>query len=107
VQTGAVESLERHPLRLYHDLGVRVTVNTDNRLITDTTVSKELWLAHTKMGLDAKGIARLILNGFKSAFLPFHIKQTYLRRIAAEIEGFVENPLLHAETVTKSQQPRA
>jgi adenosine deaminase len=107
VQTGAVESLERHPLRLYHDLGVRVTVNTDNRLITDTTVSKELWLCHTKMGLDAKGIARLILNGFKSAFLPFHIKQTYLRRIAAEIEGFVENPLAHAETASQSQQPRA
>lgn len=107
VQTGAVESLETHPLRLYHDLGVRVTVNTDNRLITDTTVSKELWLCHTQMGIDARGIARLILNGFKSAFLPFHIKQAYLRRIAAEIEGFVQNPLALAESVTKSQQPRA
>src|ERR1044071_5742503 len=74
VQTGTVESLETHPLRLYHDLGVRTTVNTDNRLITDTTVSKELWLCHTQMGIDARGIARLIMNGFKSAFLPFHIK---------------------------------
>jgi adenosine deaminase len=107
VQTGAVESLATHPLRLYHDLGVRTTVNTDNRLITDTTVSKELWLCHTQMGIDATGIARLIMNGFKSAFLPFHIKQAYLRRIAAEIEGFVQNPLALAETVTKSQQPRA
>jgi adenosine deaminase len=59
------------------------------------------------MGIDARGIARLIMNGFKSAFLPFHIKQAYLRRIAAEIEGFVQNPLAHAEAVTKSQQPRA
>ncbi|OGQ22083.1 MAG: adenosine deaminase, partial [Deltaproteobacteria bacterium RBG_16_71_12] len=45
-QTSVVDELARHPLRLYFDVGVRVSVNTDNRLITDTTVSKELWLAH-------------------------------------------------------------
>jgi adenosine deaminase len=101
VQTGAVESLESHPLRLYHDLGVRVTVNTDNRLITDTTASKELWLCHTKMGLDARGIARIIMNGFKSAFLPFHIKQAYLRRIASEIESFVSDPIGQAEAAAR------
>jgi len=93
VQTGAVASLTTHPLKLYHDLGVRTTVNTDNRLITDTTVSKELWLCHTELGLDAKDIARIVLNGFKAAFLPFHIKQGYLRRISAELENFVRDPL--------------
>jgi adenosine deaminase len=45
------------------------------------------------MGLDAKDIARIILNGFKAAFLPFHIKQSYLRRISAELENFVKEPL--------------
>jgi adenosine deaminase len=93
VQTGAVAALSSHPLKLYHDLGVRVTVNTDNRLITDTTVSKELWYCHKEMGLDAKDIARIILNGFKAAFMPFHIKQGYLRRISAELAGFTEDPL--------------
>ena len=93
VQTGAVASLSTHPLKLYNDLGVRTTVNTDNRLITDTTVSKELWLCHTEMGLDAKDLARIVLNGFKAAFLPFHIKQGYLRRISAELEAFVREPL--------------
>ena len=53
VQTGAVPDLESHPLKLYFDLGLRVTVNTDNRLITGTTVSRELWLVHTRMRLAA------------------------------------------------------
>jgi adenosine deaminase len=93
VQTGAVSSLATHPLKLYYDLGVRVTVNTDNRLITDTTVSRELWLCHTQMGLEARDIARIVLSGWKSAFLPFHIKQVYLRRVAAELERFSEDPM--------------
>ena len=93
VQTGAVASLATHPLKLYCDLGVRVTVNTDNRLITDTTASRELFLCHSQMGLEPRDIARIILSGFKSAFLPFHIKQVYLRRVAGELERFVRNPL--------------
>lgn len=92
VQTGAVESLENHPLKLYHDLGLRVTVNTDNRLITDTTVSRELHLCHVRMGLGPTDITRLILNGFKAAFLPFHEKQVYLRRVSKALEGFVAQP---------------
>jgi adenosine deaminase len=93
VQTGAVAALASHPLKLYQDLGVRVTVNTDNRLITDTTSSRELWLCHSQMGLGPRDISRIIISGFKSAFLPFHIKQVYLRRVAAELERFTENPL--------------
>lgn len=88
VQTGAVRSLSSHPLKFYKDLGLRVTVNTDNRLVTDTTVSKELWLTHTKMGLPLDDIKAIILNGFKSSFLPFHIKQGFLRRAAAELDRF-------------------
>ncbi|MEZ4254754.1 MAG: adenosine deaminase [Polyangiales bacterium] len=88
VQTGAVRSLRSHPMKLYYDLGLRVTVNTDNRLITDTTVSKELWLAHTEMGLDIAAAKRIVVNGFKSAFLPFHEKQAMLRRVTRELERF-------------------
>jgi adenosine deaminase len=88
VQTGAVRDLASHPLRLYYNLGLRVTVNTDNRLITDTTVSRELWLTHTQIGLTLDDIKRIITNGFKSAFMPFHQKQAMLRRIAKELEAF-------------------
>lgn len=85
VQTGAVRDLESHPLKLYNDLGIRVTINTDNRLITDTTVSNELWLCHTKLGMSVDEINHMILNGFKAAFMPFHVKQSWVRRIGKEL----------------------
>ncbi len=91
VQTGAVKELHSHPLKLYYDLGLRVTVNTDNRLVTDTTVSKELWLCHTKMGMSLQDIKTIIIAGFKSAFLPFHIKQAYLRRAVEELARFSDD----------------
>jgi adenosine deaminase len=88
VQTGAVRDIASHPLKFYYDLGLRVTVNTDNRLITDTSVSQELWLCHTKMGMSLADIKSIIIAGFKSAFLPFHIKQSYLRHVTEELERF-------------------
>jgi adenosine deaminase len=91
VQTGAITSLEAHPLRLYKNLGARVTINTDNRLITDTTVSKELWLAHTRTGLTFSDIKQIVLNGFKSAFLPFHEKQRYLAAVSKQLDAFSDN----------------
>ena len=88
VQTGAVKTLASHPIKLYFDLGLRVTVNTDNRLITDTTVSKELWLVHTRMGMSFADIKSLIVAGFKSSFQPFHEKQAALRRVTAELARY-------------------
>jgi adenosine deaminase len=88
VQTGAVRDLKSHPLKLYFDLGLRVTVNTDNRLITDTSVSKELWLAHTELGIPFEDMKSIITAGFKSSFRPFHEKQAALRRVTAELSRY-------------------
>lgn len=85
VQTGAVPSLAAHPLKFYFDYGLRVTINTDNRLITDTTVTKELWLAHKELGLELEDLTTIIVSGFKSAFLPFREKQDLLRSVNQEI----------------------
>ncbi len=79
VQTGAVKDLATHPLKLYFDLGCRVTINTDNRLITDTSVSKELYLVHSQMGVPFSDVKAMIVAGFKSSFQPFHEKQAMLR----------------------------
>lgn len=91
VQTGAVRDLASHPLKFFHDLGLRVSINTDNRLVTDTTVSKELWLAHTQMGLGLDDIKKILTNGFKAAFLPFHFRQQMLRQAAKELSEFKED----------------
>lgn len=88
VQTGAVRDLRTHPLKLYFDLGLRVTINTDNRLITDTSVSKELYLVHTELGVPFADIKAMIVAGFKSSFQPFHEKQALLRRVVHELSRY-------------------
>jgi len=88
VQTGAVSGLATHPLKLYLDLGLRVTVNTDNRLITKTTVTDELYRVHTAMRVPFHDIKTLVTAGFKSAFLPFHDKQAALRKVSQELARY-------------------
>jgi len=104
VQTGAVRDLASHPLKLYFNLGLRVTVNTDNRLVTDTTVSRELWHCHTQMGMSLQDLKQIITSGFKSAFMPFHVKQQYLRSVSEELKAFSDEGLPASVT---SPQPRA
>jgi adenosine deaminase len=93
VQTDAIRDLKSHPIKLYKNLGLRVTVNTDNRLVTNTTVSKELWLCHRELDFTLDDIKAVILSGFKSAFLPFHVKQQYLRRVSDELRSFTDEGL--------------
>ncbi len=93
VQTGAIRDLASHPIKLYKNLGLRVTVNTDNRLVTDTSVSRELWLCHKEMGFTLSDLKQVIVSGFKSAFLPFHVKQQYLRKVSEELRAFSEDAL--------------
>ena len=90
VQTGAVPSLASHPLKFYFDYGLRVTINTDNRLITDTNVTKELWLAHSQLGMGLEDLTTLIVSGFKSAFLSFREKQDMLNEVNDEIRRTLE-----------------
>ena len=88
VQTGAAKSLEKHPLRFYFDYGLRVCLNTDNRLISDTTVTNEFWLAHKHLGFTLGEIKEMIVDGFKSAFLPNRVKSALLKEVNRELEKF-------------------
>jgi adenosine deaminase len=97
VQTGSVPDFASHPLKFYFDFGLRVTVNTDNRLITDTTATKELLLAHREMGFTLEDLCTVLVQGFKSTFLPFREKQDLLRAVNAEI----------AEVLARFAGPRA
>jgi adenosine deaminase len=71
VQTGAVPSIARHPLRLLRQLQFRVTVNTDNRLMSQVSLSSELELGVREFGYGWSDIEWLTLNAMKSAFAPF------------------------------------
>ena len=92
VQTRAVADFASHPLPLYFNYGLRVTINTDNRLVTDTTVTKELHLAHIHYEFGLDDIKEIIISGFKSAFLPYREKADVLKEINKELEAFVEPP---------------
>src|SRR5207302_3829610 len=85
VQTGAVEDFASHPFKFYLDFGIRVTVNTDNRLITDTTVTKELSLLVKQFNLTIDDIKNVLVAGFKSAFLTFHDRAQLVRNVQKEI----------------------
>lgn len=68
VHTGAVPSFEEHPFRYFFDQGYRVTLNTDNRLMSDTSMTNELSIAIERYGLDLDDVEKLCINGMKSAF---------------------------------------
>jgi adenosine deaminase len=71
VQTGAAASIATHPIGLLRTLGFRVTVNTDNRLMSDTSLSREMELLSEAFGYDLADLQWLAINAMKSAFLPF------------------------------------
>jgi len=88
VQTKAVKKMADHPIRLFYDLGLRVTVNTDNRMVTNTTVSREYLQLHEQLGFGLEEIKELIIMGFKSAFLPYAIKRAMLADVVHELKAF-------------------
>lgn len=87
VQTKAVTSVEAHPIRFYYDYGLRVTVNTDSRLISHTTVTDELYLISQVHGFTLPEIKNLIIYGFKSAFLPYREKVNMLNRVVKDLQS--------------------
>ena len=86
VQTRTVPSAKQHPFLFYFRQGLRVTLNTDSRLISATTVSKELALAARTFRLSPYEVKRIIIMGFKSAFLPYAQKARVLREVNLEID---------------------
>jgi adenosine deaminase len=71
VHTGAVPSIEEHPIDLLRRLRFRVTVNTDNRLMSNVTTSSEFATLVRAFGFDLSEMEWLTLNAMKSAFLSF------------------------------------
>ncbi len=71
VHTGAAASVEEHPIELLRRLRFRVTVNTDNRLMSNVTLSTEFAELDRAFGIDLGEMEWLTINAMKSAFAPF------------------------------------
>jgi adenosine deaminase len=87
VQTKAVNSFEEHPIRLYYDEGIVVTINTDNRLMSGTTVTDEYLCAHRHLGFTWDELCDVAVMGFQSAFLPYQEKMALVEKVKEEIAG--------------------
>jgi adenosine deaminase len=71
VHTGAASSLADHPFKIFYQEKFRVTLNTDNRLMSDTTMTKEFAAAAETFQLSLDDFEKLTINAMKSAFLPY------------------------------------
>jgi adenosine deaminase len=93
VHTGATPSVAEHPFKIFHQEKFRVTLNTDNRLMSDTTMTREFEAAAETFGLTFDDFEKLTINAMKSAFIPYNqrrdiiynvIKPGYARILAAK-----------------------
>jgi adenosine deaminase len=85
VRTGAVPSIQAHPLRRLIDAGIHVTLNTDDPTFFNTTLNEEYRQVARVFGFGADELTTLALNGVRASFLPEDKKQTLLREFEREI----------------------
>ena len=69
-QTKAVESWEEYPLMEFLEAGIKVSINTDNRTVSGTTMTKELIRVYEQYGQDDQLIMKLLKNAAETAFDP-------------------------------------
>ncbi len=72
--SGVMDSYSEHPLKRYFDLGIPVTINTDNRLMSRITVTHELQAVVDAFSLSEEQVKALLLNSANAAFTPPEVK---------------------------------
>jgi adenosine deaminase len=90
VQTRAVASFAAHPVRMYYDMGIVLSLNTDNRLMSATTVTEEYWRAHEHLGFTWDELVEISLMGFESAFLHRSEKMALIAEVRREIAAIAD-----------------
>ncbi|MGH3320920.1 MAG: adenosine deaminase [Streptosporangiaceae bacterium] len=97
VQTGAAPSIEEHPIGLLRRLYFRVTVNTDNRLMSGTTLSREFARLVACFGYGWDDVEWFTVNAMKSSFLPFDERLALINGVIkpgfAQVRWRVSRPL--------------
>lgn len=81
VHTGATPSLGAHPFKLFYDQKFRVCLNTDNRLMSNTTLTKEFEVAAETFNLKLDDVEKLTINAMKSAFLPYDQRCQFIYQV--------------------------
>ena len=79
--SGAVKSMEAHPFKMLHDKRFRLTLNTDDRLMSGITLTDEYYVAHTVFGLSIPELHKLTINAVKSSFMQFDEKAAFIKNV--------------------------
>lgn len=87
VQTRVAASYERHPLRAFYDAGLRVTLCTDNRLMSGVTLTREYQHARDALGFTWEELVNVARMGFESAFAPAAVRAALVEDLEREVEG--------------------
>jgi adenosine deaminase len=87
VQTRAVESYREHPLRQYFDRGMNVVLNTDNRLMSGTTLTDEYVHAAHTLDFTFDELCKIALNSFAAAFIPWEARERLIDDVRMEIDA--------------------
>lgn len=90
--TPELGELKKHSLNQMLERNLSISFCTDNRLVSNTTVSDEIQLALEHFPIDAARLKNIVINGFRRSFYynPYLEKRTYLRKIAAYYEAVAD-----------------
>ena len=93
VHVGAARSLAEHPFKLFYQEKFRVTLNTDNRLMSNTSMTKEFEAARDTFGLTMADFEKITINAMKSAFLPYDRRCEFIYSVIKPGYAEVRNSL--------------
>lgn len=94
LQTGAISRLGQHPLWAYQQVGIRVTINTDDPSISNTTLTDEYLVALRGIGIPLRAIRNMILSAAEAAFLPEPERQRLVKWFRQALPHFGSGTLL-------------
>jgi adenosine deaminase len=104
VHTGAVDKIENHPFGTLFREKFRVTINTDDRLMSDTNMTKEFMVAIDNFNLTLEDVEKITINSMKSAFNPYKERLYYIYNVIKPGFQSIKDQLLSLKTYAGSNE---
>jgi adenosine deaminase len=104
VHTGAVDKIENHPFGIFFNEKFRVTINTDDRLMSDTTMTKEFATAINVFNINLEDVEKITINSMKSAFIPYKERLHYIYNVIKPGYQKVKDQLLSLKTYSNNYE---
>ncbi len=98
VHTGAIDKIENHPFGKFFKEKFRVTINTDDRLMSDTTMTKEFLTSTKYFNINLDDIEKITINSMKSAFIPYKERLHFIYNVIKPGYQSVKDKLLSLKT---------